>query len=434
MNIRDYFLQATNNGAYVNPAWHLAVFTQTLEDENEWVNDPYPYRVVQQKLGTYFVDPAKNGELTKLDVPAGSAPLSWGTRLELKAGDYPNLKEDVLTTYGNAIYNCVIAIYAFKGKVPFHVGKLNIKAYENTHIKPRFTDGYSYENPVGEDPFTDKIYVDEYLKYHEGWQLLSDLSLIGVPTLSKRSMSTHPDMQKTREALIKAHAHELDDPVVVVNIVDQLIKLDQEWLAGDSSNGFLTNKIKETVRSKLYMIGGFSPGFEVGKWDLIIDSLDEGWRLEDFKTFVDALRVGSYNRGAATQLGGEFVKWFARIVGSVEIKNKDCGTKAGIPFRVTEFNKNSVLGHHLLNSEAVITEDNYKSFIGKEIYLRSPLRCLESDGNYCETCIGERLALNPERIATAVMDDADRFLYMFMKKVHAGALKTAHFDIEVHSY
>ena len=435
MNIKDYFLNATKAKAYEIPAWHLGVFTQIIEDEDEWLKDPYPYRIVQQRLGTYFVDPNKNGELTKLDIPAGQAPLKWSDQLDLRPGDYSNVKENITTTYGNAIYNCVIVMYAFSGKIPFHVGTLNIKKYEEQHIKPRFKDGNSKDHEVGADPFQDFIYVDEYLRYHEGWQMLSDMSLIGVPTLSKRSMTTHPEMKKLRAKLIKEHEHELDDPVVVVNIIEQLMRLDDEWLEGDSSQGFLTKKIKETIRTKLYMIGGFSAGFEAGKWDLIIDSLDEGWRLEEFKTFVDSFRVGAFNRGAATQLGGEFVKWFARVTGSVEIKPGDCGTKEGIPYVVTKDNYKSVLGHHLLNTSGpAISEGNYESFLGKEIYLRSPLRCLQPDGNYCEVCIGERLAKNPERIVTAVMDDGDRFLYMFMKKVHAGALKTARLDINQHSY
>lgn len=72
------------------------------------------------------------------------------------------------------------------------------------------------------------------------------------------------------------------------------------------------------------------------------------------------------------------------------IYNGDCGAEP-VPFNVTEKSAPNLVGKIIRTEDGKrdwIRPDNYKSFIGKTVFIRSPLTCRHTDG-VCEICGGK---------------------------------------------
>jgi hypothetical protein len=431
MTKRDFFLKAMLAQEFRRRAWVISAFSLIRENIDAWKKEPYPYRIVQTPAGHFFIDPDKGGQLTLIeDAVAAEPPLKIKEHLELATGEVENLYKDVVTTYGNVLFNYTVLIYPFGKKVPFQEGRVSAGKLEE-HVIGRLAD-----NPKPGDPAPKAIdtvaplYVSEYLKFCDAMFYLAGFTQLCVPAVTRKTMQAPPGILELRKKLLEENKDRLNDPAVIANVMQQLIKYDKEYLKDDEGANFLiSGKSYNVVRSKLFLMHGAEAGMGDGvDVDLIQNSLSEGWDIRKFPAMNNSLRMGSFNRGAETMLGGEAVKWLLRASSNMLVAQEDCGTRLGLELFVDEESIRKLPGF------SVVTPDGHEKipdleaagkYMGKKILLRSSMFCKLDKTDYCAVCVGEKLALSPTALSAAIAEYGSIFLLLFMKAMHGKSLEVA---------
>lgn len=432
MNKRDFFLAAMKAEEFRRRAWVISAFALTNEGTDKWKENPYPYRIVQTPAGCFYVDPDNNEQLLPIEgVTKGEAPFSHKERVEIKAGEVPNLNQDIETTYGRLLFNYVAFVGALNGKLPYLNERANARKIEDA-ILPRLTD----TPPEGTERDPKLIYVDEYVAFCDAMFFLAGFTQLCVPAGSEKAMVQAPGMKELRARLIEENKDRLHDPAVVAKIDAELVAYDKANLKGDPAEGYLMDggKAFGIVRKKLYGMHGAEVGLSEGvEVDLIQNSLSEGWDISKFPAMNNSLRAGSFNRGHQTMMGGESVKWLLRSSSNMMVTVDDCGTKLGIPMHVDNTNFKKLVGFSVVSGNGHIevnTEDEAKSYLGKHIMRRSPMMCQLDKTDFCKVCVGKRLAENPTALSSAVSAYGSAFMDIYMQAGHGKALTVAHLDFK----
>lgn len=427
MHKLDYFLKAIKSNCHENKAWVISCFAVTHEDVKAWERDPYPYRVVQTPLGSYFVDPdvlqPNPINLTPIEGYSIGTPIfGFKDRILLKAGDVENLDTDIETTLGNLLFNIICLVNAFGKKIPYINKNVSVSDLENTIA------ANLYDTPKeGEVREETKLYVDEYLKFVNGVFYLTNFSQLCVWGATEKVLTPPPGIVEFKEQLLKKYEGQLHDSSIIAKIDDELIKFDAEYLKGDPGENFLISaKSRKIVRKRKFLMYGGEAGLdESTRIDPITNSLDQGWQLEKFPTMNNALRAGTFNRGAQTELGGESVKWLLRASSNIVVASDDCGTKIGKPFNVTEKNFKKIIDFTILvkgESLSILNEDEAGTYIGKSIMIRSPMYCRMDKTDFCKACVGRKLSENPTGLSMTISEYGSAFLSLFMKAMHGKSL------------
>lgn len=430
MNRRELFLNAMQRERYRDFGWVIRAFcmVEAAADENRAA-----YDIIQLPNGYMVVDPDDTTKTEKIDDAPVGEPVYWvGDEIVLKKGEIPNLHEDVTTTYGNVLLNYICILWPFGAdKIPFMVGKIEPSKIEKI-INDKWKAGS--ENDKERDP--QQIYYDEYLKYTDAAMYVMQMTQVCVPAGSERSMTTDPAVYKRRAELLREFAGQLKDPAVIAKIEAELIQMDKNWIKGDVSEGYyISAKQYNIVRKKLFLHIGAEKGLvESNDVDAIHNSLDEGYRPEDFPVMNNTIRAGSLNRGLFTQYGGEAYKWLIRATANLTIDKDDCGSTMGVVRRLSG-NSSRWLSRYVIdpnNKKAVLlNSENIKSYAGKTYTLRSPQYCHVAGTGYCRTCLGDLLSISETGLSGAISKAfGSEFLSQFLKSAHAKALLLEDIDLE----
>ena len=443
MNKRQYFIEAMQAGVYRNKDWVLCVFTVTREPPEL---PDYPYRIKHKPDSDqlFFIDPNSDNALQAIDESSKKAPLfTPHEKIKLDISDLVNVDRPVDTTYGNALLNALMFIYPFGAKIPFMTGKLDPGKIENL-VADMLTDGLSTEN----EPNNSVIYTDEYVRFCAGIGSIGGFTQINCASGSIHTVTIAPEILARRDELIKEAGAKISDTAVLAKIESELSAMDKASHKGTSAEGFYLSGSRYDVNRKksLIMMGleasitGTTEGI-----DPILTSLVDGINVEQLPQMVDNLRAGSYNRGKMTALGGESVKYFYRIFQNTKIAELDCGTEAGLEWRVTPTNHRQFVGLYRVpipsNGKALqalqdefkfqpITEDWAKANIGNKILVRSPITCKTADSSFCHRCSGDKLSENPNSLHTSISDIGSSFMLCLMKAMHGKALRTVKYNFK----
>lgn len=425
---KEFFLRALNNGAYRRKAWAIRCFSEVNEPEEAFADDPFPYRPFVYEGVVRFIPeeaPMEPIQISDLE-PARQPWFRFDEKIKLKAGEAPNLFEDVETTYGNLFFNFYVLVHAFGNKFPFQSGKIKAKTLEGM-IEKKLED----DVPEGEELET-RFYVHEYKRFAEAMYALTGFSQLCVPSATAKTMTTDPKVREVREKLLKKYEGRLHDPAVVARIEAELIEIDKAWMEGDDGADFyIKAKSYNNVRKKAHLMHGFESGFsEDGSGQLVSRSLAEGWDYDKLPAMVNSLREGSFNRGAMTELGGVATKEAFRAFQNASIAEKDCGSTLGITRIPTEKDINRYVGfYHLKAGKPVeITEENATSLVGKDLILRTPMLCKTGYTDFCEVCMGKQNSRNPTGLGALAAAVGSTFMTTFMKKMHVSSLSLARYD------
>lgn len=415
MDIRTFFLLALQAGAYKRRSWVLSLFSVFKPKENA----DTPYLVRRDPQGCYYLDP-ESGEAVRLEGSDASLPLlSPMDALTLTSGELANVSEKVATTYGNALVNMQLLIDPFGDMIPFQTGKVSLKKIESV-LADKGTRG--------------ELDIDAYLRFCNNVAALSGYTQVTVPAASAQSLTGHPDRFKLRERLLEEYADRLDEPAVIATIDAELEKLDRQWIADSPSAGFYTSdKSFAIVRKRLYYMLGAEQQKDSTKLHLNASSLAEGINYEDLPSMLTTQRLGSYNRGSNTALGGESVKFYLRAFQNVAIGEEDCGSTLTVDYPVTQSNWKEYVGFYTLNSSkkrVLIDEALAKGAIGSTIAMRSPLYCHTKGSDLCVTCMGDLSRNAPKSLGELAAAVGSQHMGAFMGAVHGSALKLAEYHPE----
>lgn len=429
MKKEEFFMLAMRASEYRRKNWVISAFALIQENVDNYKTNPYSYRIVQTVTGFFFVDPNNNNELTKIDDGIAGEPLfKFSDTISIKANSVPNLSKDIVTTYGNLLFNYTVLIYAFGNKIPYVEGRTNPGKIEDLIID-RLKD-----NPKEDSERNDKdIYVDEYIKFCDAMFYLTGFTQLCTPAATAKTITSCPDIPALKARLLEENKDRLHDPAIVAKIDAELIKMDKEWMKGDPGENFLIkDKSYNIIRKKLYGMLGAEPGLKDGVGiDLIQNSLTEGWDIKKFPAMNNALRAGSFNRGAETQKGGESVKWLLRSSSNMNITADDCGSKIGVIRNINNSIYKQLIGFYVIVNEASILvkdEEDAKQYIGKRVMVRSPMFCKLDQTDYCKVCVGYRLSSHPTGLSMAVSRYGSVFMSIFMQAAHSKGLTVAKMD------
>lgn len=431
MHKLEYFKKAIKARAYINNDWVFSCFSITHEDTDSYKLDPYPYRVIQTPTGVYFIDPENDMNLSQMDgVVRGSPAFTFKDRIELEPGDVPNLDEKIVSTTGNVIFNVMTLVESFGKKIKY----INKRVTSIRSIEDKIA-AIMEDTPEPNAERSDKvIYVDEYIKFAENIFHLTNFTQLCVWGATKKVITPPPGIAEFKAALFEKYKDSLTDSTTLARIDKELIAFDAEYLKGDPGLDFLlSNKSRAIVRKKKYLFYGAEPGLtDSVKLHPVLNSLDEGWDVRAFPQLNDALRAGSFNRGAQTELGGVSVKWLLRASSNIMISQDDCGTTMGEEILIDKDN------HEQLKSFSIITDEGTKMieededtgvYIGKRIVLRTPMYCKLDLTDYCKVCVGKKLARNPTGLSLTISEYGSAFLGIFMSAAHAKQLQLQRADL-----
>ena len=171
MKSYDYLKEAISNKVYRKKAWLLSAFAMTMEDKNDWLKDPYDYRIVRQMNNIFFV---KDKTLIQLDDIVPNEPLFlFDEEIELDNSWTSNLDKPITTSIGNLIINQIAVVEPFGKKIPFITGKVDIGYIEDI-IASKLADKPD-DGQIRSDDF---IYTDEYHNFVDAVSYLEGISHI----------------------------------------------------------------------------------------------------------------------------------------------------------------------------------------------------------------------------------------------------------------
>lgn len=281
-----------------------------------------------------------------------------------------------------------------------------------------------------------KITVEEFKSFDNNFFFLNHITEISVPSLTERSLLTNPKVKEFKKKFIAEHKDQMNDPLVVKQLEDELGKLDKEWLGRgtdheDPSVLFfdgLGSKSYGLHRKKLLLTTGGVQAFDAssGKYDFIANSLDEGWTIKDLPARANETRKGSYDRGMETAKGGAETKLVVRVFQDLTISKDDCGTKRtikvdfGSTCKIKDFIGRTI---KVGSTDVIITEDNMSKYDGKVVDMYSPMTC-QHKGDLCFKCCGQKAKeFYGNVIGVQVVNITSKFMQTAMKSMHGTELK-----------
>lgn len=439
---RDLFIAAMKARCYRRVPWIITAFSITREAPDAWKEDPYPYRLVNSPVGYYFVNPQDATQLLKVeDGVAGQALYRFKEKLTIGDGDCDNYvgegAVDIVTSYGNLLYNWFAVVEAFGRKLPYMNPKEKVKTDKILDlIKPRLADdlpeGHSDKSIAQVAP----IYIRELREFGNRQYDLTSLSQLCTYGATEKVLMGPPGAAELKKRLLEENKDKLDDLATIAKIGKELQEFDAAFLKGDEAENFLIdNKSRKTVRPKLWLMLGAEAGLDKNnvKAKLVERSLSEGWDVSKFADMNNVSRAGSFSRGHETQLGGVSVKWLQRASANLNITVDDCGSRLGV---ITEFTEDMVprmVGFSIVTQEGhklIKSEKEAGAYLGKRLMVRSPQYCIAEKTDYCRTCVGERLAINKDGLSIAVSDYGSVFMLLAMKAMHGKVVATAKMDFK----
>jgi hypothetical protein len=425
----DFFKKAMNANCYYKKAWIISAFSITNEKTDNYLSDPYPYRLVCSQTSMGFVDPENNNKLSYIEDYEPAKPLfKFTERITIDSSVCINALSSIETTVGNVIVNLAVLVYAFKEKIPFVTGVFDIRKIEDIIAKGIVrTDSES-------EP---KLLIEEYIKFVDALSYISSLSFLCVYAATEKSMTTADDFPEYKDKLLKEYSGKLNDPIFMEEFERKLQQKDEEYLKDDPSNNkFLKGKIKDIARKKMYLTMGGEAGFSEGlTLTPLTNSLDEGLSRdpEQFVAAMNGIRNGTYKRGIETEQGGTSYKVLLRAGSNFKIIKEDCGTLLGIERQITDSNFSTLVGRMVLKNnrwQLVESEETAKALVSNSVIVRSPMYCLHEGDRICEHCAGKRLSLNPLVLGIGLVEVSSVIITTSMKAMHGSTLQSKLLDLD----
>lgn len=418
MTRREYLDYSFKRELYKSRDWIINAFSICESDEKTALGI-----IFRTPSYLYFKDIDNGEEVIISDAKATEAVFSIKDQVEVLFGMLPNITEATVTTLGNLLFNACVVSYAFGKKIPYCNSKKTADiGYLEKLIANRLQSGFAPEGG-GE---VDKFFIDEYLRFGEGFQYLQGFNFLWVQCVTERLLQTPPNNSSLKKEIVNKVGDTIGKPAVLASVYKELDDNDKVFLAGDPGETFINKKVR-VARRKMFLIQGGEAGLEGGDtFDIATNSLAEGIEVAKFPVYNNVLRAGSLNRGYETQLGGVATKEMLRATSNIRIVKGDCGSKLGRRLLITKENANrQLVGFSVVTERGpVFVKDPEAAgaYIGKRLIRRSAMYCKTTGENFCEVCVGQRYATHPTGVAMGITNIGGTLLGIFMSAMHAKEL------------
>lgn len=432
----DYFKMAIALELYKYKAWLISCFAITRDartrEEPGWlVKQPWGYSYIKE-----------DGSLEPITDSVPNQPLlSFKDRITIDPTWVINVKEPTETTVGNVLFNAICIITAFQAKFPFQTGKVSVKKIEDS-LAPLLTDTPLDDNGDIDETATrdpSKIYVDEYIKFIDALQFMSNLSTLTAWSATPKSLVQPDGLVEFKQQLLQKYEGKLTDPVELSKFEQELLEYDRQFLEDDPAYGtFLQGKILHTARKKMFLTIGSDRDFKDSlSVTPVINSLQDGWPTTEteFTAMLNGSRIGSFSRGAETVKGGVSAKILLRAGNNYTIEDTDCQSPLGIRRVFNSKTVSKLVGRYQITSKGPVlieNEEQAQSLLNNKIILRSPMYCRLDGARLCRVCAGEKLFKFPTGITIPLTEISSIILATSLKAMHVSSLTTAKLSLEEH--
>lgn len=167
---------------------------------------------------------------------------------------------------------------------------------------------------------------------------------------------------------------------------------------------------------------GTMPDLAGGKPVLIDNALVDGIDPEFLPHITNVAMIGAMDRGLNTAYAGTIYKDLSNGLQSIKGIKGDCGSTITKKFKSD--NEFDYLHHYIMENgkPVLITLDNMKKYVGKEVNMRYPLGCKQKDGHFCSHCLGEfmfkSLGQDVIPIGIYISEVGSNLLNVLMKSTH----------------
>ena len=418
-----FFLAGIKADRHLDISWIINVYNLCQYPYSDELLDFKPYDIAQDRDNGHrvYFDPEEKSFKPIMGIKPLEPIIGYKEKYNLVAGDLENLKEDIVTLGGNILANLYYFIIPFKDKINYINRKLSSDDI-NAEVEKLIQAG--------------EITADEFYFYCDSVNATNAYWAISTPTGSEATLGASPAVIARRDELLKQHADELDNSVVLAGIENELVQMDKASIKGTvSEDFFMTEKSYANTRKKMHIIYGLDDGLGGGKPAFIPTALSQGLSAENIPAAADSTRAASYSRGFLTAQGGELVNYLYRIFMNSKIAEDDCGTKKGVSILLTENNMKRYYGRYGLDpSGKTYTVDPQvaKSMLGKTITIRTPARCKSQAPNFCGHCTDEYFFKARETVHIETSLPGSIIMNDRMKAMHGRVSKLAQFHYKTH--
>lgn len=360
-------------------------------------------------------------------------PASFNTTdpIQLTPAEYKYVGSKAIdTTLGRLYMNRFLLEYA---NIIEHIGYYN---------QPLTKKGIgTLDRLVVELRVVDKIDALTYAKYIDTRDLLGFwCTTFTSAAVSSNLLRPIPEVEKRKKELIKQNADRLyngspvDQIMAVNDMENELVGIVKQTLSSDpafdiyNSGGYNLENNYKTIN----VMRGAVMNQATHRYDIVENSLMNGIKKKDITAFSNSTLAGAYPSAVGTAEAGYMGKIMMALLQTEHLDDNlksDCGTKATIPFSVTNNNKRYVLYRNLdVNGKVVMTTpENIDSFVGKTVRMYSPQCCIHDA--ICSKCAGRVFHnLGVKNIGLLTSDITDKLLNLKLKSKHDLSQKAGGID------
>lgn len=426
----EYLKIVISEKLYREGAWVFSAMGLLVESSEAWKENPYYGRVVRQAWGYSFVN-REGTDLVKIDdtnpkLPLFTAqePLMVDKSICISASDTP-----VESNFGALLTNLLLLVDYYGTKIPYVPYKLNMENIESIIIKNRAVDIPGKER----DPT--KFYLDEYIKMSQGVEFFRTLTPLCTSSLTDRNMVMPDGLAEYKKKLLEEkYNNDVSDPVKLAAFESEMVEYVKQSLKGDPSLGKLVKgKIEKNSLRKMFSSSGAEGGMG-GAMVPITESLADGltYSPEQLQALINGARAGSYFRGLDTVKGGVSFKLVVRVLSAFFVQDTDCGTNLGLTITYDESNIKQLVSRTVMEGKGlkeIQSLEDAKSYMGKQITVRSTGYCKAKSSAFCRVCAGPRLFRFPEGLAIPASEITGIILDASMAAMHKNTTEVTTLDL-----
>ena len=317
-------------------------------------------------------------------------PFKPYEKIKLTKDIYPYVKEQTISTLGILFFNRYVLE---NSGIIQHLGYWNIPITTKT-IKKLAT-------LINNLFVLDKITAEQLGEFIDRRDMLGGWTSVSLAqSVTAGLIQTMPDVDKRKKELFAQNKDKLtsNNPVErlmtsngiekdLIGMVTHKLEQDEGWDMYASGVNDINNNYKNINIMRGAVYNELTKNF-----DVVESSLMNGITKYDIPASSNTVVAGAYPSAVGTAEAGAMSKVLLAVLQSVELDSKpdsDCGTKATIPFTITNSNKQHILYRNIIaDGKSLMTDiTNIDQFVGKTVRVYSPQCCLNN--KICAKCAGK---------------------------------------------
>lgn len=412
-------------------SWHVMAFaipilkTTPIEDLSRWS----PLDLVVQQDGLYYMEISETGELVPsriVDQVLGKPLFEYQETLNVDNTWLPSISSTIETKVGRLIVNKIALVDVIGSTIPYINNKFKDNTIENLLSKIVTEEEII---PPG------KVSVSQMIECMDRLNFFTGLSTFINTAATAKTITPPPNIEKDKARLIAEYGDRLQDPIVDVEFEGKLMAIDAEYLKDDPAANNIYNKKSRTGRKKIFLSFGDTQDFKRNQdGTVVVPSLSEGVSTDpnDFVNYMNDLRFGSFARGSSTALSGYGYKILQRSLAGLSISNTPCNTKVGLTRTVTDSDYKKLTNRYIkLKDWTLVSNDAIaKSYVGKEVEIRSTMYCTSPGNTVCYACMSEVYKNRDNGINNIAADISWVLMTQFLKLMHGVIMETTTIEMK----